>query len=214
LSGYREEERLIAAVYGLESPVSWENKPRMSDIFTLKGEAKALLGKISLDNPRYIPYSNSTALSERSISIEIKGENVGTIGSVSTGLLGRYDIDTEVHYFDLSLDAMRKVWNRMPAFRPYARFPVVRRDIAVIVDESVPVGGIEEIIRDAAGRILGDVTLFDVFRGDQAGAGKKSCAFSLEFVPTAGTLGQDVILGLMEAVTLKLKTSLGAELRQ
>ncbi|HLF14010.1 MAG TPA: phenylalanine--tRNA ligase subunit beta [Bacteroidota bacterium] len=214
ISGYFEEERLCLAMYGLESPGHWEDKPKKVTIFTLKGEANALFRKISLDNSRYIPYSTPTALSERSIFIEIKGERVGSLGLVSSALLKRYDIDTEVFFLDLALDKLRKSGSTALTFRPYSRFPVVRRDLAVIVNESVTIGQIEDAIRAVAGPMLREIILFDIYRGEQAGAGKKSCAFSLEWVSENRTLEQQDILELMGGVTEKLESSLGAVLRQ
>lgn len=214
LNGYVEEEHVCLAIFGLESPIHWDDEPKKSTIFTVKGEAGALLSKISLDNPSYIPYSTPTALSERSIYIEIKGERVGCLGSISKQLRDRYQLETEVIFLDFSLDRLRAVAVAKTGFKPYSRYPLVRRDIAVIVDESIPVGRIEDAIRVVAGPMLRDIVLFDIYRGEQAGAGKKSCALSLEFVPVEGTLEQREILELMGRITEKLKSSLGALLRQ
>jgi phenylalanyl-tRNA synthetase beta chain len=139
---------------------------------------------------------------------------VGTLGLVSTGLLKRYDIDSEVFFLDVSLDAIRRLRAADLHYRPYPRFPVVRRDIAVIVDERTPIGEIEDVIRRSAGALLREILLFDVYSGEQVGTGKKSCAFSLELVPGDRTLEQPEIQGLIGAVTESLKSSLGAVLRQ
>lgn len=214
LSTYTEEQRLIVGTYGKEFPSFWNEKARPVDIYTLKGEANALLSQIFLDNPSYIAYPDSTALTERSIFIEIRGERAGLLGMVSRELLKRYDIETDVFFLDLSLDALKNRKSRDLRFRAFSRYPAVTRDIAVIVDESVPAGSIERVIRDAAGSLLADITLFDIYRGDQAGPGKKSCAFSLEFVSPDHTLDQKDIQGVMENVTGSLEKSFKAALRQ
>jgi phenylalanyl-tRNA synthetase beta chain len=169
---------------------------------------------ISLDNSRYIPYSSPIALSERPIFVELNGEKVGTLGSVSTSLLKRFDIDTEIFFLDVSLDAVRRSRAAGLRYRAYPRFPVVQRDIAVIVDEVTTIGEIERVVRSSAGPMLREIVLFDVYSGEQVGAGKKSCAFSLEFVPGDRTLEQQDIQRLIGAVTDSLKSSLGAVLRQ
>ncbi len=214
LEGYVEEEHLCLALNGLESPIHWQDPSKKVTIFTLKGEANALFRKISLDNPSYIPYPTPTALSERSIFIEIKGERVGSLGMVSAELLKRNEIESDVLYLDLSLDSLRRLSGPHHRFVPFSRFPLVRRDLAVIVDESVSIGQIEDAIRAVAGPMLREIVLFDIYRGEQAGAGKKSCAFSLEFVPESRTLEQQEILDLIGRVTETLKSSLGAALRQ
>lgn len=214
LEGYREEERLCFAAFGLESPLHWDEKPKNVTLFTLKGEANALFRKISLDNARYIPYPDPTALSERSIFIELHGEKVGTLGLASSRLLRKFDIEADVVFVDLSLEAIRTARRSGPTYRPYPRFPIVRRDIAVIVDERITIGEIEEVIRSAAGPLLRGIVLFDIYTGDQAGRGKKSCAFSLEFVPDEKTLEQQEIQRLTGQVVARLQSSLGAVLRQ
>ncbi len=214
LDAYIQEERLGIALFGLEVPQYWEEKPKKSSLFTLKGEANALFRKFTLDNPRYIPYPTPTALSERSIFIQINGKDVGSFGSVSSALLRRYDIDTEVFFLDLSIAHLRAEFKRGVVFRTYPRFPVVRRDLAVIVPEAVSIGQIEDTIRRVGGSMLREILLFDIYRGEQSGAGMKSCAFSLEFVPQDRTLEQRDILDLMDKMTGELKASLGAVLRQ
>ncbi len=214
LDSYLQEERLCIAIYGLESPQYWEERPRKSSIFTLKGEANALFRKFGLDNPRYIPYPTPTALSERSISIELNGEGIGSFGSVSRSLLQRFDIDTEVYFLEVTVPKLRALFKAGVTFRPYSRFPVVRRDLAVIVPESISIGRIEETIRRVGGPMLREILLFDIYRGEQSGDGMKSCAFSLEFVPQDRTLEQRDILDLMGKLTGELQSSLGAVLRQ
>ncbi|HLA99906.1 MAG TPA: phenylalanine--tRNA ligase subunit beta, partial [Bacteroidota bacterium] len=214
LDGYREEIHLLLAVYGIENPVFWNEETKNSDIFTLKGECNALLRKISLDNPTYIPYPTPTALSERSIFIEISGERVGTIGMVSTNLLKQFDLETDIFFLDLSLERIGRFSKGVTKFRHYSRYPTVLRDLAIVVDESVTIGEIENRIRTAAGVILGGITLFDIFRGDRLGSGKKSCAFSLEFIPRERTLEQADIQAVMNRITGSLVSGLNAILRE
>jgi len=214
LTSFLEEERLMVALFGDENPVFWGAPSVKSSIFTLKVECNALLGKFSLDNPVYIPYSNPTALSERSIFIEMSGERVGMIGTVSAKLMKQFDLETEIHFMDLSLERLGKFSKPGLKYKEYSRYPTVLRDVAFVVDEGIPIGEIEERIRTAAGEILGAIVLFDIYRGDQVEPGKKSCAFSLEFVPREKTLDQQEIQSVMRRVTESVTSAFHAVLRQ
>jgi phenylalanyl-tRNA synthetase beta chain len=133
---------------------------------------------------------------------------------VSTNLLKQYELDSEIYFLDLSLDSVRRFSRGVTKFRQYSKFPTVTRDLAIVVDESISVGKIEEVIRVAAGDILGEIQLFDIYRGDQLENHKKSCAFSLEFVPQDKTLDQREILTVMERITESVSSTFNATLRQ
>ncbi len=214
LGSFHEEEKLLIAIFGLQEPVFWGNRTEQSTIFTLKGECNALIRKISLDNPRYIPYSTPTALSERSIFIEISGERVGMIGTVSGDLLKIFDLESDIHFLELSMTRLTNFPKEKIQFREYPRYPVVTRDLAVVVDESVSIGDLGESIRQAAGEMLGEMAVFDIYRGNQLEPGKKSVAFSLEFIPREKTLGQEEIQAIMSRIMQRVSTTFNAVLRQ
>lgn len=73
-------------------------------------------------------------------------------------------------------------------YKPLPRYPAVERDLALLCDEELPVAEIESVIREAGGKLLESIALFDVYQGPQIGAGKKSVAFSLMFRSPEGTL--------------------------
>lgn len=133
---------------------------------------------------------------------------------VSKDLLKKYDIEADVVFLDLSVEKLRKLYSREVRYQPYPRYPAIQRDIAVIVDDAVAAGKIEEEIRAAAGPMLNNLILFDIYRGEQVGRGKKSCAFSLEFLAIDRTLEQQEIQSVMDGVTERLGKSMNAVLRQ
>jgi len=133
---------------------------------------------------------------------------------VSTNLLKQFDLETDIFFLDLSLERIGRFSKGVTKFRHYSRYPTVLRDLAIVVDESVTIGEIENRIRTAAGVILGGITLFDIFRGDRLGSGKKSCAFSLEFIPRERTLEQADIQAVMNRITGSLVSGLNAILRE
>jgi phenylalanyl-tRNA synthetase beta chain len=110
------------------------------------------------------------------------------------------------------LDVIRRIQTRY-ALEPEAQFPPVLEDIAVVVDESVPAARVEGLIRDAGGSSLARVRLFDLYRGEQIGAGKKSLAYSLTYQAADRTLTDSEAAAIRTRVVKRLEKELGATLR-
>lgn len=207
-----EEEKLIVGISGLIRPISWDEKVRMVDLFDLKGEIESLLEKISLDKINFIPYSNAKALTQPTLAIEINGESVGMMGEVRKDILQRFEIEQPVFVAEVATATIKA--KRTPEYLPLPRFPSVSRDIAIVVDSDVPVGSIESVIRNSGSSHLKHVDLFDVYAGDQVPAGKKSCAFALEFQSEVHTFSQEEIEHLMRDVVSALERSFDASVRK
>ena len=207
-----EEERLLLLLTGEALPKGWGNADRPVDLFDLRGEIEALLGKISLDKRQFIPYPTSNALTEHGVVVEINGESCGFAGAVRSDLLARFEIDQPVAAAEIRLDALRA--SHAGRYSPLPRFPQVTRDLALVVAEEVQAGALEETIRATAGPLLREAVLFDVYRGGQVGPGKKSCAFALAFMSEERTLAQDEVDRVMEEVSRRCATAFGATLRK
>jgi phenylalanyl-tRNA synthetase beta chain len=99
------------------------------------------------------------------------------------------------------------------AVSPVPEFPPVKEDLAVIVDEAVPADRVEAVIRASGGALLAGLTLFDVYRGEQIGAGKKSLAYSLTYQAPDRTLTDAEVAKLRGRIVKRLQEELGATLR-
>ena len=113
---------------------------------------------------------------------------------------------------EVDLDALMPLEQDFYGIKPLPKFPAVSRDIAVVVDEKVGAGTMMDAIRKAAAKTLEDVKLFDIYRGEKLGAGKKSVAYSITLRAPDRTLTDEEINGTMEKVLKALK-EFGAELR-
>jgi phenylalanyl-tRNA synthetase beta chain len=114
---------------------------------------------------------------------------------------------------EFDLDA---VLQRVPAvayYQPLSRFPAVAQDLALVVDEGVPAAQVHAAIVRAAGKLLQKAELFDVYRGDQLPAGKKSLAYALTFQSLDRTLTEDEVNKLKLRIQRALEKELGAQLR-
>lgn len=210
---YREEERLLLLLNGEQTPRSYGVTPRQYDFLDLKGEVQALLSKFSLDKASFISYDTHKALSEDCVAIEINGTYAGYLGRVRRDVAQAFEIEGDVFVCELNTAVLDTYWVRSRKFKTLPKYPVVTRDLAFIVDQHLPQGQVEKAIRESGGAMLQNVTLFDVYVGEQVGAGKKSLAYALEFQPQDRTLTVNEIEGMVSRIVAHVERSCNATLR-
>ena len=125
----------------------------------------------------------------------------------------KLDIDKPVFGAEIDVSLLRKYFNDKIVFKSISKFPIVERDIAIIVDDNVSCASITDVISNNAGEYLEKVKLFDIYQGAQIGEGKKSMAFNLVFVAEDRTLNVEEIDQAIKNVLTALNEKLGAELR-
>ena len=182
--------------------------------FTLKGELEGIFAGLRLkkasyhaikDNPSYHP--------GRCAAVVIEGTEVGVIGQVHPLVAKNYGIDVDVYCAEISFTKLLSC--RLPdaTYAPLPKYPSVTRDLALICDEAVTVAQAEDVITAAAGKLLRDVKLFDIYRGVGVPDGKKSMAFSLELRADDRTLTDTDSEGVVTKVLNSLSQKLNATLR-
>ena len=141
------------------------------------------------------------------------GKNVlAAIGEIHPDVAERFGIEKRVYVAEVDLDAIRPLEKPLYGVKPLPKFPAVTRDIALVVDESVGAGTMMETIRKAA-KNLEEVRLFDIYRGEKLGAGKKSVAYSLVFRASDRTLTDQEIVSSMDKILKALSETYSAEIR-
>lgn len=213
LTGYGEEEHLMIVLAGEHFNRHHTEKQRKYDILDLKGEVEALLSKFFLDKYRLISYDNGKPLSVDNISVEIQGTYAGFLGRLRKEIGAKFGIEEEVFYAELSMEVLSSHWKKNGTFQPLKRFPSVTRDLAFVVEATVPQGSVEQAIREAGGSLLSGVFLFDLYSGEQVGAGNKSLAYALEFQPDDRTLTDEEVNGFVSKIIRHVQTACGAKVR-
>lgn len=211
--GFLEEERLSIIICGNNAPAAWDGSSRPVDIFDMKGELEAFFTKIFLDKHIFIPYSSSKALTESTITVEINGEPVGEFGRVRHEILKKFEIEQDVIVAEFRLQVLAGSVVGAKKFEPLPHFPAVFRDLALTVGDEIQVGSLMESFKASGGELLVGVRLFDMYKGDQIPDGKKSCAFSFEFLSTKRTLLQSDIDLVMQRIIQDVSARFGAVLR-
>ena len=179
------------------------------NFYTLKGELEAIMTGLRLpkasytavqDNPSYHP--------GRCAMVSVDGVELGYMGQVHPLVAKNYGFDGEVYCAEINFTKAFQLRLPEPTFVPLPKYPAVSRDLALICDEEITVAQVEDVIVAAAGKLLRQVKLFDVYRGVGVPEGKKSLAFSLELRADDRTLTD----ADSEAVTAKVLSALAEKL--
>ena len=134
-------------------------------------------------------------------------------GELHPSVQENYDFSAPLAAADFDLEAVLDAMQTAFDLKSVNEFPPILEDIAVIVDEALPADRVEALIRQTGGKLLGSVRLFDVFRSEQVGAGKKSLAYALVYQSPDGTLTDKEASQVRYRIIQRLDRELGAKLR-
>ena len=207
------QERCIAGVVmGTAHPEQWGTDARGVDFFDLKSDVEALLA-LTGDPGRFsfTPALHPALHPAQAAAIRDGDTEVGLIGALHPRVRQILGLSAPVFVFEVELAGLASA--RVPGYRPVSRFPSVRRDLAVLVDDAVPANRILNEVRRDGTDILDEAIVFDVYRGKAIGAGKKSVAIGLTFRSESRTLGDAEVDGLIDGIVAGLEAGFGAELR-
>lgn len=141
-------------------------------------------------------------------------ERFAALGEIHPDVAARFDIDGRVYVLEVDLTALMAMAKPIYGVKELPRFPAVSRDIAIVVKEAARAGDMLDCIEKAGGRTLEEARLFDVYRGEKLGEGKKSVAYALTFRASDRTLTDAEIQASMDKILKALETSFGAEIRK
>jgi phenylalanyl-tRNA synthetase beta chain len=209
------EERLYvaAALTGQWLPQNWMGANQPVDFYLVKGLVDSLLSRLGIVGATYKPASDLAGMHPgRTAEVWVGERRLGYLGQIHPALEKTYDV-SETYVFQFGLTELAAAVEDAGYYKPLPKFPAVTRDLALVVDRSVPAAALETAIRQAAGELLESLTLFDVYTGERIAADKKSVAFSLVFRHPERTLQDDEIQQVTAAVVDALKAQTGAELR-
>jgi phenylalanyl-tRNA synthetase beta chain len=215
LNSLPEERWELAGLFaGKPEPSVWKTETSAGrGFYVAKGVLEALFTRLGIRQVQYAATAPGGYHPGRTASILVDGEPVGVLGQLHPKLAAKHDLEEPV-IFQLDLEKLLAKATEDVVYSPIPRYPAVTRDLAVVVDQEVPVGEMEEGIRRVAGELLESVTLFDVFAGERIGEGKKSVAYSLVYRAKDRTLTDEEVSEVHSKVVRYLEEVFEARLRQ
>ncbi len=184
------------------------------DFFALKGAVEALLRELRVKNVRFTACPDNVSYHPGRCAVVCAGEvRLGVLGQVHPAVAANYGVDGELYAAELSVEALFQVQGDNPLYTPLPKFPSVTRDIAVVCDEAVTVGALEDCIGKGAKGLLKEVKLFDIYRGKGVAEGKKSVAFNLVLRADDRSLTAEEADADVKSILDSLEKELGAVLR-
>ena len=214
LAPYEEGFRLAVAISGLQTSQSWNSKGEVSNFFTLKAVAEKILRRFGMDiyTLRSEPLANE--LFSEGLSLKAGNKELLQIATVSPKVRKVFDLKGEVYFLDIDFDTLLKYTRKHKiTVKELAKFPAVKRDLALLVDSAVSYAELRQIALQTEKKLLKDVTLFDVYTGDKLEAGKKSYALGFILQDESKTLDEKSIENTMNKLIDAFAKKVGATIR-
>lgn len=184
------------------------------DFFDLKGVVENLLEELNIKNYRILSSNSDSFHPGRTAELIINNKRIGLLGELHPDVLDNYDVPVRVYAAELNFDEIINQSNPEIKYSPLPKYPSVSRDIAVVVDEEISAGQIEEIIKNKGGKTVEGVKLFDIYRGSQIEKGYKSMAYAITYRSEEKTLTEEDVSKVHNKILNSLASQVGAILRQ
>jgi len=204
---YQQDERLAGLAYGAAMSEQWGSPQRNADFYDVKGDVEALFAPRSLS---FQAASHPASHPGRSARILLDGRAIGWIGELHPQRQQQYDLPQAVVWFEVELAVLTQ--DSVPKLADISRFPPVRRDVAVLVDENVTVQSLLDAMQSEKAPNVLELALFDVYRGKGVELSKKSLAFRVLLQDTQKTLTDEEIEENVARLVAALQRK-GAQLR-
>ncbi len=210
-----EKLRLGGIWYKEKSPSLW--KEDASGFYLTKGALETLFGELKANSYAFIPSSELFLHSGQGADIVVSGERIGYVGVLGPNVLAGLDLKKhkpEIILFELDVDLLLTCVPDSIQFSPIAKYPSVERDIAIVLDETIPSSRIREIIVSFPTALIEEVSVFDYFKGGNIPENKKSLAFNIIYRAQDRTLTDEEIEDLHSKLVKNILDETGGELRQ
>ena len=209
---YIENQHLFLSFTGLKQQENWNSNKENIDFYYVKEYVHTLLERLNISKFKSKECSYF-GLSQAMI-YSYKGKNLVEFGSVDQNILDKFKIRTHVFVanfnWDLILDLIQ---NKNISYTPVNKFPKIRRDLSLLIDNSISFEQLQKIAKNVNSSLLKDINLFDVYSGDKLPENKKSYAISFVFEDNSKTLTDHQVDEIMNKLIEEYKKSVGAEIR-
>ncbi len=211
----KEITEITGVLSGKVSNPIWNLPDRNVDFYDIKGVLEAFFNKFKIKNIKYIVPENTEFLNKnKSAIIKANDKIIGYVGEVHPDILEKFEIENiSVYCFNLKLETIFELINLIPKFEEISKFPVVERDLALLVNEEIQSSDILNVIQETENKLLKDIYIFDVYKGKNIPEGKKSIAIKLIFQDKTKTLKEEKVNKILNKIIKALNEKLNITLR-
>jgi len=212
-AGKIDETRVVAGLAaGEQWPEHWDLERRSTDFFDVKSDVECLLGSTGRAHEfEFIPGAHPALLPNQCAQIRRGADNVGWIGALHPRVQKHFDLKSAIVLFALHIE--RAFAAHVTSYSRLSKFPSVRRDLAVVVDEAIGASTLVKHVEAAAGKSLREVRVFDLYRGQGVDSSRKSIGVGLILQDASRTLTDEDADRTVDAVLQRLEHELGATIR-
>lgn len=206
-----QQQQISGLIAGSRDSEAWYHNSDKVDFYDLKAHVDALFDLNDGRQPTYERSQCEFLHPGRSADVFVGGEFVGILGELHPQLSKTLGANQPLYVFDIALAAV--IDAKLPEYKAISKFPEVRRDLALLVDRSVPVADLEKVISEFAGDAFKEVLVFDVYQGQGIDETKKSVALGLTWQHPSHTLSDEEVNNSVETIVAALAEKLGAVVR-
>jgi len=208
-----QEPKLAGVLTGMAFPESWVRPEREVDFYDLKGDVENLLAMgVGLKEIHFKPLLDHASLHPGQSAEIYRGDHlIGVMGALHPGLEKALDLEQRIYCFELNLASILSA--NVPKFGENSKYPAIRRDLALVVDESIPAADILSSIEKLGISQIQDFYIFDVYTGEGVASGRKSIALGLILQELSRTLNDKEVDEIITKVISQLEKDVDASLR-
>lgn len=209
----QQEVHVGGLIYGNNNEKQWDIDDKLCDFYDLKCDIETILYSMAeADRVELKPSQSDMLTPGQAIDIFIDGCETGCAGKLHPKICSDLNLNENVYLFEFKIESLAK--NEVLKYQTISRFPSIKRDIAVLIDETIALAEVVSSVKNDATSLLSNLELFDVYQGEGIEKGKKSLALGLTFQATSSTLKDEEVETIMEKVIDGLHNKFGAKLRE
>ncbi|MDO7853571.1 phenylalanine--tRNA ligase subunit beta [Hymenobacter convexus] len=209
---YQEKNKLVLYLTGNAAGETWQHKSEKATFHDLAGAVQQVLAALGFGGAASQPVQHEYLAG--GLTLLVHNQPLAQLGAVSASVLKRLDVTQPVWYAELDWDALSKKYKPTLVARELSKFPEVRRDLSIVVDTSVTFDQLQQIARRTEKRLLQSINVFDVYAGENLGAGKKSYSVSFTLQDFSQTLSEQAIDQVMQKLIQQFEKQAGALIRK
>jgi phenylalanyl-tRNA synthetase beta chain len=207
-----ENEFLSVFISGNQFLENWNSDNVLANFYSLKEKVDHILNRLALNKFKSNDINNS--IFQNGLEYKIKKQTIVSFGNVNSSILNHFKITSSVLYAEFNWDLILElISSKNIKYKPVTKFPVVRRDLALVVDKEIQFSQFEKIAKSLNNNLLQKINLFDVYEGDKLGDNKKSYAISFILSDSSKTLNDKTIESVMSKLLNSFQNELGAVIR-